>query len=304
MDLDKVLIATVVGSFPTNPTKSSLARSYYERNDPYLESLRDAVNAQIEAGIELVSDGQTRGNMIEIFAKGLKGFRIKEKIEIVSEVEHIGPITVEDVKETREMISDSEGVKGIITGPWTLVNSVENHHYDSDMNAVIDTADSLKKEAEILAEFCDVVQIDEPYFSVDFPECGKDIMEEIMDVKTKTALHVCGDIEPVVEDLVEIDVDILDFEFAANPNLYEIFENISIDQRVAAGVVTTDSDIEDIEEIKDNINRAYDIFGPKTMIDPDCGLRYLEKDTAIKKLENMVIARNVVLNERNREVRG
>jgi len=299
-----VLITTVVGSFPSYPTKKSLTSSYYKKTDPYLDSLRDAVNAQIQAGIELVSDGQTRGGMIEIFAEGLKGFRIKEKITIVSDIEYIGPITVDYIKETKKMISDSSGVKGVITGPWTIVNSVDDRHYDSKMNALIDTTAALKKEAKILAEFCDVIQVDEPYFSVEYPENGKEIIEEITDVKTTTALHVCGDIGAIVEDLIEIEIDILDHEFAANPHLYKIFEDISIDQRIAAGVVSTNPHVEEIEEIKDNINRAYDVFGPKTMIDPDCGLKNLERETAIKKLENMVIARNVVLNEQNRKVRS
>jgi len=299
-----VLISTVVGSFPSCPSKKSLAASYYEKNDPYLESLRDAVNAQLQAGIELLTDGQTRGSMIEIFAEGLKGFRIKEKIEIISDIEHVRPITVEDTKEMKKIIHDSNGVKGVITGPWTMVNSVDNEYYDDGIEAVVDTAKALKKEADMLAEFCDVIQIDEPYFSIDFPDDGKEIIEKISDVKTKTALHVCGDIEPVIEELVEIDVDILDHEFASNPHLYDIFEDVSFDQKIAAGVVSTNPDVEEIEEIKDNINKAYDTFGPKTMIDPDCGLRNLKKDTALKKLENMVIARNVVLNERNREVRS
>lgn len=304
MDLDKVLITTVVGSFPSAPTKGSLASSYYKKDDPYLESLRDAVRSQLQAGIELVSDGQTRGGMIEIIAEGLKGFRIKEKTEIVSKIEHLKPITVEDIKETKKIVSDSDGVKGIITGPWTMVNSADNKHYGSKMEAVEDAARALKKEARSLAELCDVIQIDEPYFSVDFPENAKEMIENITDVETTTALHVCGDIEPIVEELVEIDVDILDHEFASNPHLYDVFEDVSIDQKIAAGVVTTDPHLEEIEEIKDNINRAYDTFGPKTMIDPDCGLKNLKRETAVKKLENMVIARNVVLNEQNRKVRG
>jgi len=304
MDLDKVLITTVVGSFPSNPNKKSLANSYYKKKDPYLDSLREAVEAQIHAGIELVSDGQTRGGMIEIFAEGLRGFRIKEKIEIVSEIEYIEPITLDYIKETKKIIPDFVGVKGIITGPWTMVNSVDDQHYDSKTKAVIDTAKALKKEAEVMTDFCDVIQIDEPYFSIDFPENGKEIIEEMMDVETTTALHVCGDIEPIVEELIEIDVDILDHEFAANPHLFNVFKDFSLDQRMAVGVVSTDLHVEKIEEIKENINRAYETFGPKTMIDPDCGLRNLDKQTAIKKLENMVIARNVVLNEQNRKIRS
>ncbi len=304
MELDKVLIATVVGSYPTSPTNSSLMSSYHDQKDPYLESLKDAVSAQLDAGIELVTDGQTRGGMVETSAQGLKGFRVKEKVEIVSDISYNGSLILEDLKVAKDMLSESTGLKAVLTGPWTMVNSAENKHYRSKKEAVMDTSQALKKEAEKLANLCDVIQIDEPYFSIDLPEYGKGCIEKITDVDAVSALQVCGDIASVVDDLVEIDVDILDHEFGANPSLYEVFDDISIDQRMAAGVVTTDPIVEEIEEIKDNINRAYDVFGPKTMVDPDCGLRNLDETTAKMKLENMVIARNVVLNERNRKIRG
>lgn len=304
MNLDKVLITTVVGSYPCSPAKESLMNSYYERKDPYLESLKRAVESQIDAGIELLTDGETRGGMIERLAFGLKGYRVKEKVEIISDISYDGEMTVEDAEKTRELIPDSTGLKATLTGPWTMVEGAENKHYDSKKEAVMDTASALKEEAEALEEYCDVIQIDEPYLSLEFPEYGKEAVEKITDIRTTTALHVCGDIGSIVQKIIEIDVDILDHEFAANPHLYEIFEDLSIDQRIAAGVITTEPEVEKIEEIKENINRAYDIFGPETMVDPDCGLKNLDEATAKKKLENMVIARNVVLNERNRKIRG
>lgn len=301
MDLDKVLITTVVGSYPAKVSREKLIRSYYEDEDPYQDALKDAVDAQVNAGIELVSDGQTRNGMVEIFAQNIKGFRIKEKIQIISEIEHNKPIVIEDIKKVNEIIPESCGVKAVLTGPWTLVKSVENKYYENEEEAIFDCAEAVKEEAELLTEFCDVIQIDEPFFSIEYPDYGDKIVEKISSVDVPTALHVCGDVESIIEDLIEIDIDILDHEFAANPHLYDAYAGLDIDKKMCVGVVSTDNRVEDINEIKKNINRAYDTFGPKVMIDPDCGLRNLVEEKARKKLENMVIARNVVLNERNRE---
>lgn len=298
MNIDKELVTTVVGSFPSKPSKESLSKSYFTDIDPYLESLRKAVLTQIDAGIELISDGQTRGNMVDIYAKGLKGYRIKEKMEIVSDIEYLSPITVDDQKMVKKIAPDDVGLKGIITGPFTMVKSVKNKHYRSEKEAVLDTAEALKNEGEKLADICDVVQIDEPFLSTEFPGYAKDALELMLDIDTTTALHVCGNVNPFVEDVVEISVDILDHEFADNPSLYDVYQDIDFSQRMSVGVVNTTPRVESIDDIKNRISKAYDIFGPTSMIDPDCGLRDIDFESAKSKLENIVQARDLFLKER------
>ncbi|WP_331456252.1 hypothetical protein [Methanobrevibacter arboriphilus] len=39
--------------------------------------MRYAVDSQLKAGIDLISDGQVRGEMVEIFAKSIPGFEIE-----------------------------------------------------------------------------------------------------------------------------------------------------------------------------------------------------------------------------------
>ncbi|MFW6196553.1 MAG: methionine synthase [Thermoplasmatota archaeon] len=297
MNIDKELVTTVVGSFPSKPSKESLSKSYFTDIDPYLESLRKAVLTQIDAGIELISDGQTRGNMVDIYANGLKGYRIKEKIEIVSDIEYLSPITVDDQKMVKKIAPDDVGLKGIITGPFTMVKSVKNKHYRSEKDAVLDTAEALKNEVKKLADICDVVQIDEPFLSTEFLGYARDALEMMLDIDTTTALHVCGNVNPFVEDVVEISVDILDHEFADNPSLYDVYQDIDFSQRMSVGVVNTTPRVESIDDIKDRISKAYDIFGPTCMIDPDCGLRDIDFESAKSKLENMVQARDLFLKE-------
>lgn len=298
MELDDPLVTTVVGSYPARPSKSALSDSYYRSEDPYLESIEESVEAQLDAGIDLISDGQTRMDMIRLFADGLRGFRLKDRVKIVSEIGFTGPITVKDQKQVKKIANDTL-LKGIITGPWTMVNGCENEHYDDKREAVEDTAEALHEEAEALAEVCDVVQVDEPFLSNEFPDFVVEAVEKVLNVNKTTAVHICGDIEPVIDKVVELDVDILDHEFAANPSLFDTYSEMDFQQRMAVGVVTTEPKVEKVSTIVERIERGMDEFGPNIMLDPDCGLRHLEERTAKKKLENLVKARNVIEDERS-----
>ncbi|MFW5904497.1 MAG: methionine synthase, partial [Candidatus Saliniplasma sp.] len=256
------------------------------------------VRAQLDTGIELVSDGQTRGGMIEIFTNGLRGFRTKKRIEIVNEIEFKKPIILSDQHLTKEILPENVGLKGILTGPVTLIESCDDLYYQDTKDAVLDSAEALHEEAKHLADICDVIQMDEPFLSNHFPEYAQDAVETVLDIDIPTALHVCGDIRDNIGNLIEFDVDILDHEFASNPGLYEAYEEVDMEQKMAVGVVTTSPPAEEVNVIKKRIDKAIKVFETDIMIDPDCGLRNLDEETAWNKLKNLVMARDVVLNER------
>ena len=112
--INKVLATTVVGSYPV--VKGTGIKSFF---DPFGPSVETAVSDQISAGIDIISDGQVRGDMIGVFSgklPGIKGQDVIGKIESASR-----PITVADTKYAR---SKSLYVKGIITGPSTLAHGL------------------------------------------------------------------------------------------------------------------------------------------------------------------------------------
>ncbi len=298
MDLSSDLATTVVGSYPARPSKAALMDSYRSGCDPFLDSIGTAVEAQVDAGIQIVTDGQTRTDMIRLFASALRGFRIREKVSIVADIAYRKSITVHDQKRVKNMIPEGTALKGIITGPITLVMGADNVHYADTYDAVADTVSALRNEVKALEEVCDVIQVDEPYLSVEYPEYAGDIMKELLkDVKIPTALHVCGDVSDIAKELVNFDVDILDHEFVDNPSLYDVYGDIDHEKRMAVGIVTTRPELESEETISGRIRRAYDTFGPGCMLDPDCGLRMLTKAAADEKLKRMVAARDKFMEE-------
>jgi len=297
------LPTTVVGSYPASPTRPALFKYCRDGQDPYRDSLREAVDAQLSAGIDIVSDGQTRNDMVRLFTTGLSGIRMRSKPVIIGDIGFKSPITVEDQRIAREAIGGRASLKGIITGPFTLAMSCKDEHYGSMAGVAMAFAEALNNEARALSKTVDIIQVDEPFFSVEYPEYADAILETIFSgVDAPRALHVCGDVGPIFASLVELPVDILDHEFAAHPDLLEVAADIDFSQRIGYGCVRSDvNTAESVKDISERIKKGVASFGHKRLLlDPDCGLRHLSPEVARAKLENMVTARNLVIADESR----
>jgi len=255
--------------------------------------ISNAVNDMLNAGIDIVSDGQTRDPMIQIFTRKLKGCRIRGRTEIVDKIEYKNNITIDDQKYVKSLIPKKTQLKGLLTGPYTLTKSCIDMFYNDEKNLAYDFAKALAEEAKNLQNIVDIIGIDEPFFSNFMPEYAKDLIEIIVrKIKCPITLHVCGDVSNIVPDIFDMPVDILSHEFKASPFLLNVFNKYSFSQKICLGSVRSDdSTIESVEEIESHIKKALDIFGNKVIqISPDCGQRNLSRDIAYQKLRNLVLA--------------
>ncbi len=287
---------TVIGSFPVRLDGGRYARAYFDGApaDAPSESLRLAVEAQAEAGVDIVSDGQTRGDFVRIFAAAFRGVVLEDRPVVVGELEYAGSGLAADLEAARRIIPEGVMLKGIVTGPYTLAKASEDRHYGSVEDLAYAYAAGLAREAEALGAVADYVQVDEPFFSVDFPEYGRRLVEEVLSqVDCPTMLHVCGDVSGIFERLVEYKVDFLEHEFAANPRLWDAVGDVDFRQTLGVGVVRSDENR--AESVKEIAGRMATALGHKDagglMFNPDCGLRNLDPEVAMAKLRNMVAAR-------------
>ena len=129
--------STVVGSFPVEEKQPSSAKnkllSALGAYDSFKDSIKDSVTAQLDAGVDIISDGQVRGDMVSIFTKYIPGMKIEDgNTVIVSKIRNpIQEISVDDLKYAKKVmkeyyggnIPEGKGIKGIITGPNTIVHS-------------------------------------------------------------------------------------------------------------------------------------------------------------------------------------
>ena len=287
------LPTTVVGSYPVVKGAGILALM-----DPLKHAVEVAVAGQIDAGIDIISDGQVRGDMIRAFTSHLPGIRGSSVIGKVQPARQ--PITLAD---TKYALSRHPKVKGILTGPSTLAHglSIETPFYRNRDELVLDLAQALAVEAGYLQDAgITLLQVDEPIFSTGAANIavGREAVNAITArLRVPVCLHVCGNLGTVIDDILRANVTVFDFEFANNPGNLEVISKKDLRGRmIGYGCVdSTDPGVESVETIRKRIETGIDVFSPEAMlIDPDCGLRMQTRDAAFGKLKNMVVATGLV----------
>jgi 5-methyltetrahydropteroyltriglutamate--homocysteine methyltransferase len=284
--INKVLATTVVGSYPV--VKGGGLMSLF---DPLHAAVETAVTDRIGAGIDIISDGQVRGDMIGAFSSKLPGIKGQDVIGKIQPA--AGAITVAD---TKYAISKFPKVKGIITGPSTLAHGlhISTPMYRNREELALDLASALIVEAKSLESAgVTLLQIDEPILSTGIADLatGKQAVELIASsVRVPTCMHVCGNLANVLDEILKFNVNVLDFEFSKNPSNLDVLSRRELAGRMLGyGCVDSSSDeIETVHEIKKRIEKGVEYFDPKILlIDPDCGMRMRSRETAYWKLKNM-----------------
>ena len=285
---------TVIGSYPVDFDNLELFKKYdAQENVSWNKYIDAAVKDMVKAGIDIVSDGQTRDPFVNIFLRKLNGCRIRNRPEIIDKVEYREPITVEDQKYVKKIIPKDHCVVGLITGPYTLMKSSIDMFYNDEKQLAFDIAKALNHEAKNLEKHVDLVSVDEPFYSVEMPDYAKELMKTVLkNVNMTTRLHICGDVSEIVPNVLEMPVDILSHEFKAKPKLFKQFKKYDVSKKICLGSVRSDDTrVETVDEIVKHLQNGNDVFDGKIVqVSPDCGLRMLPRDVAFEKLKNLVKA--------------
>lgn len=303
------VITSVVGSFPAEEgldRAEALAGFYAGRPvDPFEDALRDAVESQVAAGIDWVSDGQVRADMITLFSAHIPGMKVADgRTTVVGTIEPPArSITRGDLLMAKRFAGDRARVKGILTGPSTLALScavADGYRDERDLQLVHDIARVLRREAEeLVANGAVAVQIDEPFFSTGVDELTARLaaVDTIArGLAVPVAMHVCGDVSDLMGEFLALEhVTILDHEFAASPQVLDAISRDDLEgsgKRIGYGCVRSDdATVEDVPTIVSRIRAAVSKLGAENIIiDPDCGMRAFPHEVARAKLENMVKA--------------
>jgi len=286
------MLTTVIGSYPLSYDKLG--------KDAIVKSVKD----QIDAGIQLVSDGQTRYDMVEYFARAIEGYTYDTKSYISRKIGKGNPETfLEDLEIAKEIASH---IKGIVTGPVTLVFSSSIKGYYTgyrDEKVYLDTAAALLDIARALEQNgVEWVQIDEPFLSVGAPMgIARKAVESIAtNLKVPVSLHVCGRVSQIFKELLQWEgIKMLSHAFMGDENMEILsFKELrASDKMLGLGCINTKSSkIEEVEDIENLIKLALaNIPKDRIAVHPDCGLRLLPREVAFEKMKRLVTAAERVL---------
>jgi 5-methyltetrahydropteroyltriglutamate--homocysteine methyltransferase len=310
-----LLPTSTVGSFP-KPDYLVEARVKANRNEitrTELDQLERRatefwIRVQEELGVDVLVDGeQYRGDMVAYFAETLRGFsrgglvrsygnRYYHKPVIVGEVRWPGPITVDWWRWTQSLTG--RPVKGMLTGPYTIMDWSFNDYYPDRKAACLALAREVRKELEaLLAAGARVVQIDEPALSVRPEELpfAVEAMHTVVDgLPAYYVVHACfGAFETIYPGLLDLPVDNLDLAISHSAlDLLAMFEKNPFTKDLSLGVLDVHSHaVESPAEVKGRIERGAGVLPPERIwVDPDCGLKTRTVDESRAKLAAMMTA--------------
>ena len=309
------LPTSTVGSFPkpdylvearARASRNAVARSELDRLER--QATEFWFRVQEELGVDVLVDGeQYRGDMVAYFADLMGGFargglvrsygnRYYHKPVIVGEVRWPGPMTVAWWRWTQSLTD--RPVKGMLTGPYTIMDWLFNDYYPDRKGACLALAQEVRKELTALLEAgAKIVQIDEPALSVRPEELpfAVEAMHRVVDgLPAYYIVHACfGAFETIYQGLLDLPVDNLDLAISHSAlDLLAMFEKDPFTKDLSLGVLDVHSHIvESTEEVKARILRGVGVL-PKERIwvDPDCGLKTRTVEEARAKLAAMMSA--------------
>ena len=303
------------------------ARELWRVPEPFLEEAQDdatrlAVRDMELAGVDVITDGEMRRESYSNrFATALEGVDLDHPGVALDRTGHENPVprVAGAIRRTRPVgVRDVEFLRSItdrrikitVPGPFTMTQQAQNDHYPDGRSLALAYAEAVNEELrDLKAAGADVVQIDEPYLQAR-PEPAREygieaINRALDDVDGETVLHTCFGYAhivharltgyPFLRELNECVVTHLSLE-AAQPNLdAEVLREVP-DKAIILGVLDLgSSEVETPPVVANRIRRALSVVAPeKLVVAPDCGMKYLPRELAFRKLEAMVAGARLV----------
>jgi 5-methyltetrahydropteroyltriglutamate--homocysteine methyltransferase len=307
------------------------ARELWRVDPAYLEEAQDdatllALRDQERAGIDIVTDGEMRRESYSNrFATALEGVDIDRPGTALDRSGHpnpvprvVGPIGRPEPVQLRDLqfmkANTTRPVKMTVPGPFTMSQQAQNDFYETDEELALAYAAAINKEiADLAAAGADIVQLDEPYMQAR-PEParrhGVRVVERALEgiEDTTTAVHICFGYAAIIHErpsgysflseLPAAPCEQISIETAqANLDL-GVLDTLPGKTIILGVLDLSDERVEAPETVADRIRRALPHKGRDELLAaPDCGMKYLPRDSAYGKLEALVAGTERVRSE-------
>ena len=313
---------------PTAGWAPAMAAMGDEADAILARATRDVVHAQIDAGIDIPTDGEVRReNYIHYHCRHLHGF----DFEILTEKELRNGAYSALLPTVRAPISVREAfllddwkvaqavtkqpVKITLPGPLTVTDTVVDAFYGDAKRMGAALADALNVEVRALADAgCRHIQIDEPLFARKPQaalEFGLDNLERAFHgcpASVVRTVHMCcgypdaldshdypkADPQAYLELADAVDyasIDAVSIEDAHRHNDLALLERFTRTQVILGVVAVARSSVETVGEIQLRLSQALEHIDRERLIAaPDCGLGLLGTELAVAKLEVLCAA--------------
>jgi 5-methyltetrahydropteroyltriglutamate--homocysteine methyltransferase len=311
---ETLLPTTVVGSYPqpdwlidrdkltTLPPVRVRANELWRVPESWLEQAQDdatvlAIRDMERAGIDIITDGEIRRESYSNrFATALSGIDLDTPAavpgrtggsvtvpRVVGPIRRLRPVEVRDVEFLRR--NTDRTIKITLPGPFTMSRQAKNEYYKDEEELVMDYAAAVNAEIrDLKAAGADVIQLDEPWVQAR-PEEARRLALPAIDralegIPGPTALHLCFGYAYVARN---------------KPSGYSFLP----EQTVIFGVISMGDPVPEAPQtVAARIRRALEHIPPERLIPaPDCGMKYIPRDTAFAKLKALAEGAAIVRRE-------
>ena len=289
------------------------------------DATRLAVLDQERAGIDIITDGEMRRESYSNrFANALEGIdlehpgsalgrsgRPQSVPRVAGRIRRRHPVQVRDLEFLRA--HTTRPVKMTVPGPFTMSQQAQNDFYPSEEEMALDYAAAVNEEIrDLFAAGADVVQVDEPYMQA-HPEKARQfglraLNRALEGAGGTTAVHICFGYPAIVKqrataysflpELAACPVRQVSVETAQSNLDCAVLRSLP-DKSVILGVLDLSTpEVESAETVAARIRRALPfVSAERLIVAPDCGLKYLSRETAFAKLQALVAGARLVREE-------
>ena len=204
-------------------------------------------------------------------------------------------------------------IKVTVPGPFTTSQQAQNDYYRDPESLAMGYAEACNAEIkDLFAAGADIVQLDEPYLQAR-PEAAREfgvaaLTRALEGVTGTTAVHLCFGYAAIIHDrpsgysflseLADCPCDQVSIETAQSGLDPQVLGTLD-DKTVILGVLDlSDHEVETPEVVAQRVRRALSVVGAERIVlAPDCGMKYLPRDSAEGKLRSMAAAARILREE-------
>jgi 5-methyltetrahydropteroyltriglutamate--homocysteine methyltransferase len=290
----------------------------------HLEQAQDdatvvAIRDMERAGLDIITDGEIRRESYSNrFATALEGMDLENPGTALDRTGHANPVprVVGPIRRTRPVekrdveflrANTDRLIKATLPGPFTMSQQAQDDYYKDEEALAMALAEAVNEEMrDLFAAGADVVQLDEPYLQARASSAARfavaAINRALEGIEGETALHTRFGYAhivhnrpkgyPFLEELADTTAKQISMESAQQNVDLGVLKSLS-SKKLIVGVIdlADNSAVEHQDVVVNRIKNALRFVDPERLIvAPDCGMKYLPRETAFGKLRVMVEA--------------
>jgi 5-methyltetrahydropteroyltriglutamate--homocysteine methyltransferase len=286
------------------------------------DATRVAIRAQEEAGLDVITDGEIRRESYSNhFATALSGVDIDNPGEALDRSGHPNPVprVAGDIRRPAPIqrpdleflrAHTDRTVKVTVPGPFTMSQQAQDDHYGDPRSVALAYAEAVNQEVkDLFAAGADVVQLDEPYMQAR-PEAAREYGLEALNraldgVVGTTAVHICFGYAAIIHErpsgysflpeLADSPVEQVSLETAQSNLDTSVLKHLSGKTIILGVIDLADPAVETAQTVADRVRRALPyVDAERVVIAPDCGMKYLSRESADGKMRAMAGAAEIL----------